>query len=270
MSRADNVWDNAAMKSFFSSLKTERTDRKVYRTTEEAKADVFDYIERFDNAKRRHSTIGSMSPMESSRPVKASNAAALPEDRMTDAKSVNISAVCMLKPRYFKDARGYFVETYNKRSAQQSGIKAEFVQDNEALSLKRGTVRGLHFQVPPKAQAKLVRVLRGIIYDVAVDLRLGSPTYGEWAATTLAAQSGEQVFIPHGFAHGYCTLEDETEVAYKVDEYYAPECELGIVWNDSTLAIPWPVSSADVVLADKDRRLPGFDDFVSPFRYDGE
>lgn len=186
-----------------------------------------------------------------------------------EAQTTNVGGVLLLKPRYFYDARGYFVETYHQRAAREAGVTAEFVQDNQALSRKRGTVRALHFQVPPKAQAKLVRVLRGSIYDVAVDLRVGSPSYGKWAAATLTAQGGEQMFLPRGFAHGYCTREDETEVAYKVDEYYAPEYELGLAWDDPTLAIDWPVAPADAVLSDKDRSLPRFADFSSPFPYDG-
>ena len=186
-----------------------------------------------------------------------------------DVEVTSISGVLLLKPRYFHDARGYFVETFNAHAAREAGLNAEFVQDNQALSLKRGTVRALHFQAPPKAQAKLVRVLRGSIYDVAVDLRAGSPSYGRWAAATLTAQAGEQIFVPRGFAHGYCTLEDDTEVAYKVDDYYAPECDRGLAWNDPTLAIEWPVAPASAVLSDKDRALSRFADFVSPFRYDG-
>jgi len=187
-----------------------------------------------------------------------------------EATSTSISGVLLLKPRYVRDSRGYFVETYSARVARDTGIVAEFVQDNQALSLKRGTVRALHFQVPPKAQGKLVRVLRGSVYDVAVDLRAGSPAYGRWVAATLTAQGGEQIFVPRGFAHGYCTLEADTEVAYKVDDYYAPECERGLAWDDPTLGIAWPVSAADAVLSDKDRKLPRFADFTSPFRYDGE
>jgi len=174
----------------------------------------------------------------------------------------------MLKPRYFSDPRGYFVETYSVRSAQRAGLTVTFVQDNQSLSLKRGTVRALHFQVPPKPQAKLVRVVRGSIYDVAVDLRAGSPTYGRWVAETLTAQAGEQLFIPRGFAHGFCTLAANTEVAYKVDGYYKPECEQGLAWDDPTLAISWPVRPANAVLSDKDRKLGRFADFSSPFRYD--
>jgi dTDP-4-dehydrorhamnose 3,5-epimerase len=186
-----------------------------------------------------------------------------------DLETTSIPGVLLVKPRYFHDARGHFVETYNARAARAAGLKVEFVQDNQALSRKRGTVRALHFQVPPKAQAKLVRVLRGSIFDVAVDLRAGSPSYGRWMAATLTAQSGEQIFVPHGFAHGYCTLEDDTEVAYKVDDYHAPECEQGLIWDDPALAIEWPVAATEAVLSDKDRKLPCFADFVSPFRYDG-
>jgi dTDP-4-dehydrorhamnose 3,5-epimerase len=185
-----------------------------------------------------------------------------------EVEATNIPGVLSLKPRYFHDGRGHFVETYNSRWAHAAGLGAEFVQDNQALSRKRGTVRALHFQVPPRAQAKLVRVLRGSIYDVAVDLRVGSPAYGKWTPATLTAQRGEQLFIPRGFAHGYCTLEDDTEVAYKVDDYYAPECEQGLTWDDPILAIGWPVSPADAVLSDKDGKLPRFADFKSPFRYD--
>ena len=186
-----------------------------------------------------------------------------------DVEATVISGVLLLKPRYFHDARGYFVETFNARAAHAAGLTAQFVQDNQAWSRKRGTVRALHFQVPPRAQAKLVRVLRGSIYDVAVDLRTGSPSYGRWVAVTLTAQGGEQIFLPHGFAHGYCTLEDNTEVAYKVDDYYAPDCERGLIWDDPALGIGWPVAAADAVLSDKDLQLPRFADFVSPFRYDG-
>jgi dTDP-4-dehydrorhamnose 3,5-epimerase len=181
-----------------------------------------------------------------------------------------ISGVLLLKPRYFHDARGYFVETYSARAARAAGLQADFVQDNQARSRERGTVRALHFQAPPKAQAKLVHVLRGRIYDVAVDLRIGSPSYGKWVAATLSAEGGEQIFVPRGFAHGYCTLEADSEVAYKVDEYYAPECEAGIAWDDPTLAIGWPIEVAEAVLSDKDRKLPCFADFVSPFRYDDQ
>jgi dTDP-4-dehydrorhamnose 3,5-epimerase len=184
-----------------------------------------------------------------------------------NVESTKLPGVLLLRPRYFHDPRGYFVETYNRRAAAELGVTVDFVQDNQSLSLKPGTLRALHFQVPPKPQAKLVRVLRGSIYDVAVDLRAGSPSYGRWVAQTLTADGGEQLFVPRGFAHGFCTLESNTEVAYKVDEYYAPQCEQGIVWNDPTLAIDWPATGQNPVLSDKDRALGHFADFVSPFRY---
>lgn len=176
-----------------------------------------------------------------------------------------IPGVLLLKPRPFFDERGYFVETYNKRAGRELGLPTCFVQDNQSLSIKRGTVRALHFQIPPKTQAKLVRVLRGAIFDVAVDLRAGSATYGHWTAATLTASNGYQMFIPRGFGHGFCTLEPDTEVAYKVDDYYAPECEQGLAWNDPTLAIDWPVKPEDAILSDKDRRLGRFADLVTPF-----
>ena len=143
------------------------------------------------------------------------------------------------------------------------------MQDNQSFSAKRGTIRGLHFQLPPAAQAKLVRVLHGSVYDVAVDLRVGSPTYGRWKGETLTADGGEQLFVPRGFAHAFCTLEPDTIVAYKVDEFYAPASDSGLIWNDPALAIDWPVAPQDVVLSDKDLKLGRFADFVSPFKYEG-
>jgi dTDP-4-dehydrorhamnose 3,5-epimerase len=186
-----------------------------------------------------------------------------------DVKATRLPGVQVLNPHYFHDSRGHFVETYSKRTAEQLGLAVCFVQDNQSLSLKRGTVRALHFQMPPKSQAKLVHVTSGSIYDVAIDLRLGSPTYGRWISETLTAKGGEQIFIPRGFAHGFCTLEPNTEVAYKVDEYYAPECEQGLAWDDPTLAITWPVLPGEAILSEKDRKNGRFADFVSPFRYEG-
>ena len=176
-------------------------------------------------------------------------------------KALAIPDVLLLKPHHVYDVRGYFVETYNMMTAP-----AVFVRDSQSLSFNRGTIRGLHFQIPPHSQAKLVRVLRGSIYDVAVDLRVGSPTYGHWVAETLT-NAGEQLFIPHGLAHGLCTLEDNTEVAYKIDDYYAPEYEQGLLWDDPTLAIDWPVPRAGALISAKDRSFGRFADFVSTFRY---
>lgn len=186
-----------------------------------------------------------------------------------DVRDLGLSGLQVLKPRRFADARGYFVETYNERAVSAAGITVRFVQDNQSYSRNSGTVRGLHFQLPPDSQAKLVRVVQGSVYDVAVDLRAGSPTYGRWEGMTLTADGGEQLFVPHGFAHGFCTLEPDTVVAYKVDAFYAAASDSGLIWNDPMLAIDWPVQTDQVVLSDKDLRLGGFADFKSPFRYEG-
>ena len=186
-----------------------------------------------------------------------------------DVRNLGLPGLLLLKPRRFADSRGYFVETYNERTAAEAGIKCRFVQDNQSYSGSRGTIRGLHFQLPPAAQAKLVRAVQGRVHDVAVDLRAGSPTYGRWAEATLTADGGEQLFIPRGFAHGFCTLEPDTVVAYKVDDFYAPASDSGLIWNDPTLAIDWPVGPDEAVLSDKDLKLGRFAEFRSPFRYEG-
>src|SRR5947209_1588709 len=186
-----------------------------------------------------------------------------------DITNLDLPGLVLLRTQRFGDARGFFTETYNERTFQAAGITTRFVQDNESYSAKRGTIRGLHFQLPPVAQAKLVRVLRGSVYDVAVDLRVGSPTYGRWVGETLTAEGGEQLFVPRGLAHAFCTLEPDTVVAYKVDDFYAPESEHGLIWNDPTLAIAWPVAPQEIVLSDKDLKLEGFAEFVSPFKYEG-
>lgn len=180
-----------------------------------------------------------------------------------------IPEVLLLQPRRFADARGYFVETFSRRQFEEAGIGCDFVQDNQSLSLRRGTVRGLHFQVPLHSQAKLVRVLVGSVFDVAADLRRGSPTFGRWCGVTLTAEKGNQLFVPHGFAHGFCTLEPNTEVAYKVDDYYAPQCEAGLIWNDPYLGIDWPIEADEAVLSEKDAVLPRLADFETPFIYAG-
>ncbi len=186
-----------------------------------------------------------------------------------DIASLDIPDVKLIRPKRFGDPRGYFVETYSRRHYAGAGIACEFVQDNQSLSTRSGTVRGLHFQVPPDAQAKLVRVLRGAVFDVAVDIRRNSPTYGRWCAATLTAAGGEQLFVPRGFAHGFCTLEPDTEVAYKVDVYYAKAREGGIFWNDPDLAIGWPITPGSDFLSESDAKLPRFVDFASPFSYEG-
>jgi dTDP-4-dehydrorhamnose 3,5-epimerase len=187
-----------------------------------------------------------------------------------DVQDLPLPGLRLVKPRRFADSRGYFAETYTERRFFEAGIMARFVQDNESYSASRGTIRGLHFQLPPAAQAKLVRVVRGSVYDVAIDLRAGSLTYGRWAGATLTAQGGEQLFVPRGFAHGFCTLEPDTIAAYKVDDFYAPASDSGLIWNDPTLAIDWPIAPHEVVLSDKDAKLGRFADFVSPFKYEGD
>ena len=186
-----------------------------------------------------------------------------------DIRNFDLPGLALVRPRQFADSRGSFTETYNEKTFNAAGITARFVQDNQSFSEKRGTIRGLHFQLPPAAQAKLVRVLRGSVYDVAVDLRAGSPAYGRWVGETLTADGGEQLFVPRGFAHAFCTLEADTVVAYKVDDFYAPASDSGLIWNDPTLAIAWPVGADEVVLSDKDLKLGRFADFVSPFKYEG-
>jgi dTDP-4-dehydrorhamnose 3,5-epimerase len=188
---------------------------------------------------------------------------------MIDIADLDIADVKLIRPKRFIDARGCFVETYSRRHYAAAGIVCEFVQDNCSRSTQPGTVRGLHFQLPDAAQAKLVRVLRGAVFDVAVDLRRHSPTYGRWCGVTLTASGGEQTFVPRGFAHGFCTLEPDTEVAYKADGYYAPEHGTGLIWNDPDIAIRWPVQADDPFLSETDGRLPRLAGFDSPFVYEG-
>jgi dTDP-4-dehydrorhamnose 3,5-epimerase len=169
-----------------------------------------------------------------------------------------IPDVKVLLAKAFGDARGTFSETWNAERFAEHGIKLHFVQDNQSWSAPAGTIRGLHFQSPPKAQDKLVRVLRGRILDIAVDLRRASPTYGKWVAEELSAQNRKQLLVPIGFAHGFCTLEPDTEVLYKVTDFYSPVNDHGIAWDDPDLAINWPVTKAQAVLSDKDTRQPAF------------
>ncbi len=175
---------------------------------------------------------------------------------MLNIERTALSGVVVLSPKRFDDPRGFFSEVYNKRRYAEAGVTSDFIQDNHSRSGPVGTVRGLHFQRPPFAQAKLVRVLKGAILDVAVDLRRGSPTFGQHVAVELSASAWNQLFVPAGFAHGFCTLEPDTEVFYKVDAYYSAEHDGGILWNDPALNIAWPVSAGQAVLSDKDRRLP--------------
>ena len=180
---------------------------------------------------------------------------------------LSIADILLLEPQRFEDQRGRFTETYRRDLLADAGITVEFVQDNESLSIAAGTVRGLHYQAPPHAQAKLLRVVSGKIFDVVVDIRTGSPTFGQYATKTLSSDSGEQLFVPEGFAHGFCTLVDNTIVAYKVSAYYAHACEFGLMWNDPDLAIPWPVATPGATMSDRDRSHPQLKSMVSPFKY---
>jgi dTDP-4-dehydrorhamnose 3,5-epimerase len=176
--------------------------------------------------------------------------------------SLAIPDVKLVTPRRFADPRGFFAETFSRRRFAEAGLIADFVQDNHSLSRPAGTVRGLHFQRPPFAQAKLVRVLRGAILDVAVDIRPGSPSYGRHVAAELSADNGAMILVPEGFAHGFCTLTADTEVFYKVNRDYAPQHEGGILWNDPALDIAWPIDAADAFLSDRDRAWPTLSEYA--------
>ncbi|WP_437126168.1 dTDP-4-dehydrorhamnose 3,5-epimerase [Pelagibius litoralis] len=182
--------------------------------------------------------------------------------------ALEIPEVRILRPVKHGDHRGFFSETYNKRALREAGIDLDFVQDNQSLSAETGTVRGLHFQVAPHAQAKLLRVIRGAVFDVAVDLRWGSPSYGKHVSATVSAADWNQVFIPAGFAHGFCTLEPATEVLYKVTDYYAPQAEQGVLWNDPDLEISWPVGDDEAILSERDRGFPPLRELSRVFEYE--
>ncbi len=171
-------------------------------------------------------------------------------------RETRIPEVKILEPKKFGDERGFFSETYNSAALSAAGIDETFVQDNHSLSREVGVVRGLHFQTPPYAQAKLLRVVRGAVFDVVVDLRRESPTYKQHVSWVISAKDWNQIFVPVGFAHGFCTLEPDTEVLYKVSALYAPDHEGGVQWNDPDLGIDWPVELGKAVLSDKDRALP--------------
>lgn len=175
----------------------------------------------------------------------------------------------LITPRRFTDSRGWFTESWNARVFGAQGIAAEFCQDNHSLSRAAFTLRGLHFQRAPHAQAKLVRCVRGRIYDVAVDIRCTSPTFKHWVGVELSAEAGNQLFVPAGYAHGFLTLEPDCEVAYKVDAYYAPESDGGIAWNDPEIAVEWPLEGATPHLSEKDAALPFVKDTAFDFAYDG-
>ena len=182
-------------------------------------------------------------------------------------QALAIPEVKLLTPRKFADDRGFFSETWSRKTLVAHGIDAHFVQDNHSLSRSKGVLRGLHFQTPPFAQDKLVRVLRGAIFDVAIDIRQGSPTFGKHVSAVLSADNWMQIWVPKGFAHGFVTLEADTEVAYKVTADYAPECDRGIAWNDPDLAIEWPIPVETALLTPKDRQHPRLRDLPPVFTY---
>jgi dTDP-4-dehydrorhamnose 3,5-epimerase len=178
-----------------------------------------------------------------------------------------LPGVLILTPRRFGDARGFFSEVWNARTLAEHGIEIDFVQDNTSLSAEAGTVRGLHFQAPPHAQAKLVRCGRGRLFDVAVDLRRGSPSYGRWTGAELSFENGRQFLIPEGFAHGFLTLEPATEILYKCSDHYAPETEGAVIWNDPDIAIAWPNTERAPILSEKDAAAPRLAEIEPPFAY---
>jgi dTDP-4-dehydrorhamnose 3,5-epimerase len=175
----------------------------------------------------------------------------------------DLPGVILIKPDVHADERGFLLESFSRDRYEKSGIKAAFMQDNHSRSVNKGVLRGMHLQIPPFAQNKLIRVTRGSIYDVVVDFRKQSPAFGKWQGFNLSAGNFHQLFVPAGFAHGFCTLDKNTEVQYKVDNPYSPSHERGIRWNDPDLAIAWPIK--ETILSAKDSVLPDFKDFVSPF-----
>jgi len=181
---------------------------------------------------------------------------------MLDIRHTDIPGLLIIATRWHADDRGSFSESYQQQRFNQAGITVAFMQDNHAVSKQAGTLRGLHFQRPPKAQSKLVRVVRGSIFDVAVDIRPGSPTFGRWAGVELSAGNRLQFFIPAGFAHGYLTLEADSEVLYKVDAPYAPDLEGGLHWNDPAVGIQWPEVTVMPVIAPRDQSLPVLSEIV--------
>jgi dTDP-4-dehydrorhamnose 3,5-epimerase len=173
--------------------------------------------------------------------------------------------VLHIRPTRIGDNRGWFSETYNARLFAEAGIDCDFVQDNTSLSATVGTLRGIHFQLPPHAQSKLVRCTRGRILDVAVDIRESSPTFGQWLSAELTAAGGEQLFVPEGFAHGFCTLEPDCEISYKVTAYYAPDADRGLAFDDPALGIDWPFPARDLTLSERDRKHPRLSGIGAPF-----
>lgn len=175
---------------------------------------------------------------------------------MAEIRPLGLDGVVEIRPVRHGDARGFFSETYNRARMGEAGIDIEFVQDNHSYSAAAGVLRGLHYQLPPRAQDKLVRVVRGSIFDVVVDIRRGAPTFGRWVGLTVSARDWNQVLVPKGFAHGFVTLEADTEVIYKVSDYYAPQQDRGIRFDDPAIGIEWPFDLSSAQLSDKDRAAP--------------
>jgi dTDP-4-dehydrorhamnose 3,5-epimerase len=185
------------------------------------------------------------------------------ERTIVEITPLRLSGTYRIVPAPHDDERGYFMRVWDEQWARRHGLTTAWVQENQSLSRRKGIIRGLHFQRPPHAETKLVRVAAGAILDVFVDLRKSSQTYGQWDSLELSARNHRMVYIPRGFAHGFCTLTEEALVVYKVDAPYAPECEGGLRWDDGALRISWP--AGDHLVSDKDKRLPSFEEFVSPF-----
>lgn len=181
---------------------------------------------------------------------------------------LRIPEIVLIIPRKFGDHRGYFMETFRENLFQEHAGPVRFVQDNRSLSAEAGTVRGLHFQLPPRALGKLVSCTAGALLDVAVDIRKGSPTYGQHVSAELTAENGVQLWVPAGFAHGFCTLMPNTIISYKVTDYYSPEHDRGLLWNDPALGIDWPVSGENAVLSEKDRHQPTLADLPTSFVFE--
>ena len=180
-------------------------------------------------------------------------------------QETGLDGVLLLEPTVFGDHRGFFMESYTKKKFEEMGLSYDLIQDNHSLSSESGTLRGLHYQTNPMALTKIVRCTRGGILDVVVDIRKGSPTFGRWISAKLTAENKLQIVVPKGFAHGICTLEDNTEIMYKVDEYYSPEHDKGILWSDPGLAIDWPIEKP--ILSDKDKTQPLLNDAENNFEY---
>lgn len=186
---------------------------------------------------------------------------------MLEIRPLRLEGVLEIRPARFEDERGFFSETWSLTRWAEAGINLDFVQDNHSCSRERGVLRGLHFQAPPMAQAKLIRVTRGSVFDVAVDIRQGSPTFGQWVSAILSAERGNQLLVPEGFAHGFVTLEPDAEVQYKVTAPYSPDHDRGIRFDDPRIGVEWPIVTGQLILSGKDRAAPLLADIDTGFLY---